>query len=52
MKKTKQILKLLEELFGDTTVSQQETLGELREIQSDLEMKIGCIEADLERDAG
>lgn len=49
MKRLKKILREIDELFGDTSVSQETTLDALKEIRDDLESKIGCIEADLER---
>jgi hypothetical protein len=40
----------LDALFGDTTVSKQATLDDLKEIQSDLETKIDALEGDIAQD--
>lgn len=47
-----QIIEAIDELFGDTSVSPEETLEALMDIRGNLDMKIGAIEADLERDGG
>jgi len=45
--KGERVREALEELFSDTSVSQQTTLDDLNEIQSDLETKIDAIEGDI-----
>lgn len=52
MKATQEIIKAIEKLFGDTSVAPEDTLDALKEIQGEVEMKIGALEADLERNAG
>lgn len=47
----KKILDAVEELFSDTSVSQQQTLDALEEILGDVESKANCVRADLEREA-
>lgn len=46
----KKILDAVEELFSDTSVSQQQTLDALSEILGDVESKAACIRADLDRE--
>jgi hypothetical protein len=46
-KKLKAALDAIDEIFGDTSVCQQTTLDALEELQSDLDLKIDCIQHDL-----
>lgn len=45
--KTKEIIALIDALFGDTSVSQESTLSELEEIRSHVSMQIDAINEDL-----
>ena len=45
--KVKAALDAIDEVFSDTSVSQQETLDSLSELAEDIEMRIGAIEYDL-----
>ena len=49
--KIEKILKEIEDLFSDTSVSQHETLEALGDIRSDIDFKIHAIDADLKRDS-
>jgi hypothetical protein len=48
------VIDALDDLFGDTTVTKEQTLEYLEEIQSELESKIDALKADIrnEREAG
>jgi len=39
----------IETLFNDTSVSKQVTLDDLNELQADIETKIDCLKADIEK---
>jgi hypothetical protein len=45
--KTKEIIVKIGELFGDTSVSQEDTLNSLEEIQEELDARIGAIKEDV-----
>jgi hypothetical protein len=49
MKKTKEIIELIDDLFGDTTVSQKTTLEALEEIRDECDSKIDALMADIAR---
>ena len=46
--KKQEALNIINDIFGDTNVSPEQTLDELREIKEDVEMKILCLESDLQ----
>lgn len=48
--KKQAVLDKLNELFSDTTVSKRTTLEALEEIESELETKIDCLDADIENE--
>jgi len=43
-----QVLDAIDELFADTSVSQEDTLEALKEVGEKLDLLIECIEGDLE----
>lgn len=47
--KKQQALDAIDELFGDTSVSATTTLENLEEIRDEVESKIECIKADLNK---
>ena len=47
-----EIIKQIDELFGDTSVSPQETLDQLQEIRCELDSKIDCLEYDIKNNGG
>jgi len=46
------IIRMIDELFGDTSVEASVTLDALEEIQSEVESKIDAIKADLNGKSG
>jgi len=46
-KKLAKTLAAIEELFSDTSVTQENTLEQLEEVRDDIDMKIECIKNDL-----
>lgn len=50
-RKVKAALEAIDEVFSDTSISQLATVSSLREIREECEMKIGAIEADMQRSA-
>ena len=40
----------IESLFSDTSVEKQVTLDDLEELQSEIETKIDCIQADINKE--
>ena len=49
MKATKDIIKQIDDLFGDTSVSQRTTLKALEEIRDELDFKISALQEDIQR---
>lgn len=49
MKATKEIIKQIDDLFGDTSVSQRTTLKALEEIRDELDFKISALQEDIKR---
>ena len=48
-KQTQAVIDAIDDIFGDTSVSQKSTLAEMEEIASDVESKIVAIREDLKR---
>lgn len=44
MRKVDQVLKLIGEIFGDTSVSREETIEQLEAIASEVETRLECLE--------
>ena len=49
MKATKDIIKQIDDLFSDTSVSQRTTLAALEEIRDEIDFKIGALKEDIKR---
>ena len=45
-------LTAINNVFSDTTVTQGTTIEDLRELKTEIEMKIECIKADIKRVGG
>jgi len=46
----KEALELIDQLFGDTSVSKKETLDALEDIQSEVDSKIDALRADIKHE--
>lgn len=49
MKATNDIIKQIDDLFGDTSVSQRTTLEALEQIRDELDSKIDALRADVKQ---
>jgi hypothetical protein len=48
----KEALELIDQLFGDTSVSKRQTLDLLEDIQSEVDSKIDALRADIKAEEG